>query len=58
MRCHLCPNTHGALKQTACKRFVHMSCLLFAPGARIGDLKHKKRIDISEVRRENVDGRR
>lgn len=49
MRCHLCPNIHGALKQTTCKRFVHMSCVLFAPGARIGDLKHKKRIDISEV---------
>lgn len=49
VNCFLCPNIHGALKRTTCGRFAHMTCLLMSPGVRIGDLKHKKRIDMSEV---------
>ncbi|CAN0586937.1 unnamed protein product, partial [Ectocarpus sp. 12 AP-2014] len=49
VNCFLCPNIHGALKRTTCGRFAHMTCLLMSPGVRMGDLKHKKRIDISEV---------
>ncbi|CAN0468522.1 unnamed protein product, partial [Hapterophycus canaliculatus] len=45
VRCFLCTSVHGAMKQTTCKRFAHLPCLLFAPGSRIGDLKNKQRID-------------
>ncbi|CAM9790447.1 unnamed protein product, partial [Laminaria digitata] len=52
VRCCLCPVIHGALKQTTCMRWAHMTCLMLIPGVRMDDLINKTRIDLSEA---NVD---
>lgn len=49
VRCCLCPVIHGALKETTCRRWAHMTCLLLIPGVRMDDLINKTRIDISEA---------
>lgn len=49
VRCALCPLIHGAMKRTTDGRWVHLSCVLFAPGVKFGDIKLKTSIDISRV---------
>lgn len=51
VRCCLCPLYHGGLKRTTDKRWVHMSCALWAgsSGATIGNLTKMAAIDIKQV---------
>lgn len=51
VKCELCPVIHGALKRTVDGRFVHLCCLMAAPGARMSDLVNKTKIDIRKARR-------
>lgn len=57
VKCHLCTQKQGAMKQTECNKWVHVICALFTNGVVFMDEETMEPIDISKLSKNKLNKR-